>query len=93
MAPVARCPSRCPAAAQATTTAIPAANGGAAPIAIMPAATQSHRGTSKVHGGKSHGSPQTLTRTRLRPGSGLPDWTLTHPRKVIEILTDRRGVA
>ena len=62
MAPVTRCPaSRCPTAVHATATAITAVNGAAAPIANMPTTSHSHRGTSKIHGGKSHGSPQTLT--------------------------------
>lgn len=74
MAPVARCPSRCPAAAQTTTTAITATKGAAAPIAITPAAaSRSHHGTSKIHGAKSHRSPQTLTRSACDRAVGFPN--------------------
>jgi len=38
-----------------------AAKCAAAPIAIMPAASHSPGGISKIHGGKSYGSTQTLT--------------------------------
>jgi hypothetical protein len=42
----------------AQATAIAAAKGAAAPIAIMAAAaSQSHRGISKIHRDKSHGNP------------------------------------
>ena len=37
------------------------------------AAGQSHRGTSKVHGDKSHGSVQTLTRPACNRAAGFPD--------------------
>jgi hypothetical protein len=51
------------------TTAIAAAKGQAVPIAIMPAAaSQPYRGISKIHGDKSHGSPQTVNRSGPRRG-------------------------
>jgi len=57
----------------------------------MPAAArQSHRGTSKIHGDKSHGSPQTLTRSCY----AVTSLTVTQatPARLAAIIDGHRGI-